>query len=211
LQHRELPSILQDSDEVFAQKHRHATLSRRKPVVVMPEPNPNENWRSCFEELAPRLVLYARQWLPSRADAEDAVQEGFVKFWRRRPDADPAHYPLLYAAVRSAALDALRQRSRRAAREEQLADEPVFVTDRRFESGLERPGGCEDYRAAIEAALGRLPDEQREVVVLRIWGELTFQQIANTVGESINTVAARYRYGLQTLRRVMKPHEYERV
>ncbi|MGV3533859.1 MAG: sigma factor-like helix-turn-helix DNA-binding protein, partial [Chthoniobacteraceae bacterium] len=57
----------------------------------------------------------------------------------------------------------------------------------------------------------RLPDEQREVVVLRIWGELTFAQVAETVGVSINTVAARYRYGLEALRKHLHPTCHERV
>ena len=52
---------------------------------------------------------------------------------------------------------------------------------------------------------------QREVIVLKIWGDLTFAQIAQTLGESINTVASRYRYALEALRKHIKPHEYERV
>ena len=191
----------------FAQKLPAASLSRRKPAVVMPDPNLNENWRTCFDELGPRLLLYARQWLDSRADAEDAVQEGFIRFWRHQPAADRAHYPLLYAAVRSAALDLLRKRSRRATREAQFHNEPSFAPTTLFQAAADE----EEGRASISGAMARLSAPQREVLVLKIWGELTFQQIAETVGESINTVAARYRSGLQALRRVLKPKEYERV
>jgi RNA polymerase sigma-70 factor (ECF subfamily) len=177
----------------------------------MPNPDLDENWRICFEELAPKLVLYARQWLPMRADAEDAVQNAFVKFWRQHPDANRDHYPLLFAAVRTGALDLIRQRSRRAAREAQLADDPLLGA---AEALFEMPSGSQeidDTHAAMAGAIARLPVAQREVLALRIWGDLTFQQIAEVAGESINTITARYRYALQALRRTIKPHEYERV
>lgn len=43
------------------------------------------DWQTWYDAHAARLLLFARQWLPERADAEDAVQIGFVKFWRNRP------------------------------------------------------------------------------------------------------------------------------
>ncbi|HEX5176150.1 MAG TPA: RNA polymerase sigma factor [Chthoniobacteraceae bacterium] len=175
----------------------------------MPHRNLNENWRTCFEELAPKLLLYARQWLPMRADAEDAVQNAFVKFWKQQPDAGREHYPLLYSAVRSAALDLIRQRTRRTGREAKLAEDGVFTPDASWFEAPEE--ATRETQAAIVEALARLPGAQREVLALRIWGELTFRQIAEVAGESINTIAARYRSALEALRRTMKPREYERV
>jgi RNA polymerase sigma-70 factor (ECF subfamily) len=58
----------------------------------------------------------------------------------------------------------------------------------------------EERRAAVEAALRQLPAEQREVVVLKIWGELSFPQIASTLEVPVNTAASRYRYALARLR-----------
>src|SRR5205085_5427505 len=75
----------------------------------------DENWKICFAELAPGLVLFARQWVRSAADAEDIVQEAFVKFWRRNHSIE--NRALLYATVRSIALDFVRRDSRRARRE----------------------------------------------------------------------------------------------
>ncbi len=165
------------------------------------------HWRTCYEQLAPKLLLFARQWLPSMADAEDAVQNAFVRFWRHQPQAGAEHYPLLYAAVRTSALDLIRSRDRREKREADdrvdvsRADTPVFDTtiDQR------------EHAEAVQAALDQLPQAQREVVVLKVWGELTFAQIAQALGESINTIASRYRYALEAMRRHIKPHDYERV
>jgi len=57
----------------------------------------DENWKTCFSQLAPGLVLFARQWTRSAADAEDIVQEAFVKFWRRNHQIN--NRALLYATV----------------------------------------------------------------------------------------------------------------
>ena len=74
----------------------------------------HEDWKVCFPQFAPGLLLFARQWLRSSADAEDVVQEAFVRFWRRNHNIE--NRALLYATVRSIALDFVRRDSRRARR-----------------------------------------------------------------------------------------------
>jgi RNA polymerase sigma-70 factor (ECF subfamily) len=155
--------------------------------------------------LAPKLLLFARQWVPCAADAEDVVQAAFIRFWRKQPDAQPEHYPLLYAAVRTVALDLLRSNDRRGRRE--LAFGAEMPASELFDPGIEQREEAE----RVQQALGKLSAEQRETVVLRVWGDLTFAQIAETLGESINTVAARYRYALEILRRHTHHADYERV
>jgi RNA polymerase sigma-70 factor, ECF subfamily len=152
----------------------------------------DENWKTCFAQLAPGLVLFARQWTRSAADAEDVVQEAFVKSWRRNYDI--ANRGLLYATVRSVALDLLRRNSRRARREATaLSDadqsvQPAFQIE-------------DDSQRALVAAINLLPDEQREVLVMKIWNDLTFAEIGSALGISQNTAASRYRYALTTLKK----------
>ncbi len=166
-----------------------------------PETQPEGDWKSCFRELAPRLVLYARQFVESTADAEDVVQMAFVRWWHRYPDGDRSQVPLLYAAVRSISLDMRRKDMRRILRE---AKSDVFVGSEDepfFDASVE-----ERERAAIVTeAMRGLPEEQREVVTLHLWGGLTFAQIAQMTGVSINTVAGRYRYALAALGRKLEP------
>ncbi len=158
----------------------------------------HEDWKNCFAELAPALLLFARRWTHSRADAEDVVQEAFVRFWRRQHSLE--NRGLLYATVRSAALDRLRGEQRRSRREAVASldnaghCEPVFA-----------PG--DEGQHLLAAAIGRLPNEQREVVVLKIWNELTFAEIAVVLEISPNTAASRYRYALTALKKVLQPHE----
>ena len=152
----------------------------------------DENWKNCFSQLAPGLLLFARQWARSTADAEDIVQEAFVRSWRKQHDI--ANRALLYATVRSIALDFLRRDSRRARRESTAVSEMDQTVQPLFE--IE-----DESQRALVAALDLLPNEQREVLVMKIWNELTFAEIASVLEISQNTVASRYRYALSALKK----------
>jgi RNA polymerase sigma-70 factor (ECF subfamily) len=168
------------------------------------EPCTPATWHAWYQNHAANLLLYVRQWLPERSDAEDAVQAGFVKFWSKNPDPADQDLPLLYVTVRCAALDLIRSRNRRFKREDSSM----------------RQGGdlwwdadtlCDRERAEqMQSALLKLSAEQREAVILRIWSEMTFAQIAQTLGENINTVSARYRAGLNALRKHLPEECHER-
>ncbi len=148
---------------------------------------PLSDWQPWFDRHEAALLLLARQYLATAEEAQDALQEGFVKFWRTRERArDLVAY--LFTCVRSAALDLRRSRVARAGRE-RAAESDYFVA----------PAELDDRRQALETALQTLPEEQREVVVLKIWSELTFAQIAAALHISANTAASRYRYALARL------------
>ncbi|CAN5546805.1 sigma-70 family RNA polymerase sigma factor [soil metagenome] len=157
-----------------------------------------EDWKTCFTQWGPALLLFARRWTNSRAEAEDIVQDAFVRFWRRQHSIE--NRALLYATVRSTALDRWRSNQRRARREAAVA--------------LERSPHCEPEFTDVDenlqplaAAVERLPNDQREVVTLKIWNELTFAEIAEVLQISPNTAASRYRYALGALRKTLQPHE----
>ena len=152
----------------------------------------DENWKTCFSQLAPGLLLFARQWARSTADAEDIVQEAFVKIWRRNHNI--ANRGLLYATVRSIALDVLRRDSRRTRRESAAVSESDQMVQPMFEVE-------DETQRALVAALDLLPDEQREVLVMKIWNDLTFAEIASALEISQNTAASRYRYALAALKK----------
>jgi RNA polymerase sigma-70 factor (ECF subfamily) len=152
----------------------------------------DETWRNCFVQIAPSLLLFARQWTDSMADAEDVVQEAFVRFWRKQHDI--ANRALLYATVRSIALDFLRKRSRRERREAAAVAEDDRPVQPQF--AVE-----DDGQRALAAGIAVLPNEQREVLVMKIWNDLTFAEIASVLGISQNTAASRYRYALAALKK----------
>ncbi|WP_395717451.1 RNA polymerase sigma factor [Prosthecobacter sp.] len=153
------------------------------------------DWKQTFNQVAPQLVLYARQLVASKADAEDVVQMAFVRWWRRFPEGDSAHIPLLYAAVRTIALDQRRSDTRRVNRE---AKSDIAIPHENTPAFDPQPGQ-QEIASIVEKALQDLPEQQREVVTLKLWGNLTFNEIAAMTNESINTIAGRYRYALQAL------------
>ncbi len=150
----------------------------------------HEDWRHWFRHYGPRLLVCARLWTRSRADAEDVVQEAFVRYWRHQRQLGGDPLPLLLTSVRRAAIDLSRSHSRRLAREEQAdleLDTSVFEPDERS--------------ASVEAALRHLPSAQRAVLTLKVWGGLTFAQIAEQLDVPPDTAASRYRYALAALRK----------
>jgi len=171
-------------------------LENKDREKVMDAIASHENWKNCFSELAPGLLLFARQWVQSAADAEDIVQDAFVKFWRRNHNID--NRGLLYAAVRSLALDFIRRGARRARREATALAEAEPAIERHFDLD-------DDTQSALAAAVESLPRDQREVLVLKIWNDLTFSEIAGVLGISQNTAASRYRYALSNLKKTLQP------
>src|SRR6476620_11661527 len=86
-----------------------------------------DDWSAWLARHGRAMLLFARQWAASAADAEDVVQEAFLRFWRSRDRAgDPSAY--LYACVRHAALDLRRGRQRREDRERPAA-RPELTAD----------------------------------------------------------------------------------
>ena len=156
-------------------------------------PNPT-HWPAWLDEHGPALLLLARQWTPDLATAEDIVQEGFLRFWRSRENA--THPPAyLYACVKRCALEWHRSRHRRKRREESVAEPESSGA-----ALLSGPIELDERRQQIEGALARLPELQREVLVMKVWGMLSFVQIGQALEIPPDTAASRYRYALVKLR-----------
>ncbi len=134
------------------------------------------------------LELYATGWTTA---PEDCVQEAFVELARQRAVPENA-VAWLYRVVRNRAMNMARG-DRRRRQHERLA---ARGTKTWFESSA---GEALDARE-VTKALRSLPDEQREVVVARLWGGLTFDEIAEVTGTSTSSAHRRYQAGITALR-----------
>jgi RNA polymerase sigma-70 factor, ECF subfamily len=167
--------------------------------VVSDQPQRNVGWcELLYEAQASQLILYGRALGLSHSEAEDVLQETFVALIQRseRPE-QPEHYCV--RTFRNRAYNYRRSLWRRVVRE--------LESVRWFERS---EGEGPQERAAMKC-LARLPVDQREVIVLKIWHQYTFDEIGGLLGISPNTAAGRYRYGLQKLRAALKGDEYERL
>jgi len=182
------------------------TLSRKTThAPTMEAGSSDDDWKQWFERHGPKLLLCARQWTRTLADAEDVVQEVFARYWRHQRWLAGEPLALLVTSIRRAACDLARRDERRSRREAQTEVMLGEGDGRMFETPFEG----EERRAAIERALRAIPAEQREVLVLRVWGELTFAEIAEQLDVPANTVASRYRYALVALRERLKASDTE--
>jgi RNA polymerase sigma-70 factor (ECF subfamily) len=149
--------------------------------------------RQLYERHGPALLAYARSFGPDRSQAEDAVQQVFLKLLRGETETPDAPLAYLYRAVRNTALNRRRTMKR---------DAPLEMAEHWFS----HRGGNQEAALALQSSLAELPDEQREVVIMRIWSGLTLDEISSATGTPLNTVASRYRYGLEKLRNRLKPY-----
>jgi RNA polymerase sigma-70 factor (ECF subfamily) len=148
--------------------------------------------RRLYDQHGAALLVYACSFVVDAALAEDMVHQVFVKLLQGQTSMPEAPLAYLYRAVRNTALNARRNGLRETALD---ADSPLFV----------HRGGNRETALALQAALAELPEEQREVVVMKIWSGMTLEEVAAATGVSLNTAASRYRYALEKLRERLKP------
>lgn len=146
-----------------------------------------------YERLGPSLHRYAVMILANPTEAEDAVHQVFAALVRRGTSDLDAPDSYLRTAIRNECFSQLRRRQVDSAHTSALLEATAFGGDR------------VDERLALEAALRAIPPDQREVVHLKVFEGLTFQEIASLTSESMNTVASRYRYAMQKLRLALAP------
>jgi RNA polymerase sigma-70 factor (ECF subfamily) len=160
-------------------------------------------WREWVGENIGRFLLYARQQIHHSLDAEDIVQEALSELWRRNPGCIP-ELPHVYTTIRTRSIDLIRSRRRRMQREEfgegiHGGEESEGVFD-----GAQGGMILSERHKELEAALKTLSDKESEVVVLNVWSGMSFAEIAEVTECSKSTVASRYRYALEKLRKLME-------
>ena len=148
-----------------------------------------------YRQHGPALLLFATAMCGDQSRGQDAVHQVFLTLLeqgRLEKIAEVRAY--LFSCVRNRILNDARYRQRSVSIDEEAA-------------WFEAPGRDYAGEANLKQALRLLPEDQREVTVLHIWGELTFAQVADVLAISPNTAASRYRYALARLREAMTVKE----
>jgi len=152
---------------------------------------------------ADRLLLYATTVLSDRSAAEDVLQNVFVRLMASPPESFDSESGYLFRAVRNEALNALRSR-RLAAR----------TLPALFEEGGEDPRAAAETAERgrqVEKVLMRISAEEREAVVLKIWGDLSIPEAAAVSGVTEKTFEHRYYRGLAALKEKLGGLDHDRL
>lgn len=143
-----------------------------------------EAFGALYDRYGDRLYFYARSLTGDGEAAEDLVQEAFLRLLRMespRPGDRLASF--LFTVIRNLAVDARR---RAAVRGRTLQARPADE-------------GAPDLAIDVEELLRTLPADQREVVLLKVYGGLTFAEISEVTTHKLPTIASRFRYALEKL------------
>ncbi|MBT8045070.1 MAG: sigma-70 family RNA polymerase sigma factor [Verrucomicrobiae bacterium] len=165
-------------------------------------------WKDWLKEHGSRLYVYARQRCNNREDAEDMIQDALVRLWGYQEERGnvPPDLPLAYSVLRFVAMDHGKKKGRKKRKEEAI----IYLHDR-DDYWLDTSAEEDDEAEVLRHAVAGLGEKLREVVTLKVWGGLTFVQIAETMAISPNTAASRYRYALEQLKRKLETLKGERL
>ena len=154
-----------------------------------------------YDDHAQALFAFLLNFTRHESDTRDLLQEVFVKLAQRPDLLDGVRdvRAFLLRLAHNLAIDLIRRRAARQRNYDQLATESASVFTQSGEPDEQ------SFRDALSVALGELPPDQRAVMHLKLWEELTFEEIAAVLEISPNTAASRYRYGLDKLRERLRP------
>jgi RNA polymerase sigma-70 factor (ECF subfamily) len=168
------------------------------PLAVGLAAGDERAFAALYDRYAVRLYRAAVGMLGRREDAEDVVQEVFAAVLQSSHNLAEVQNlkAYLFTALRRAASRSAARRGREPRTGE------AAITDTAAKADPDDRSSFDSER--LQKALLALPAEQREVIALKIDGGLTFAEIAQMIGISVNTAASRYRYALERLRASLK-------
>lgn len=177
-----------------------------------------ESFRELFRRHVRGLMAFAYRMVRHEALAEEIAQEAFTRVVRSPPDLarGTRFSTYLYSVCRNLCIDELRKRKVRRhmpLNGKRPDGEGLSLGEKIADEGPPTDATAMDHqlRDRIEAAIAQIPEKQREVFVLREFSELSFAEVAQTVGCSENTAKSRMRYALERLRDLLQDLEPEKA
>jgi RNA polymerase sigma-70 factor (ECF subfamily) len=176
------------------------------------------NNRTAFDQLQETLDASVRRFvrrLVGISEAEDdVVQDAFLALYMNIEKLESSEHlrPFLFRVLRNLCYDTLRRQGRFQfvpldAASEDSAVNPSFLTDRRRQPDEELHWIL--LYSEVQKAIDRLPEIQRQAIILYCEENLTYAQIAEAMGTDIGTVKSRIFYGRKNLRNLLKPEILE--
>lgn len=152
-----------------------------------------------IDSIGDKLFNYLTIKLGSQLDAEDVLQEVFCRLVRYKVRSRFIRNPSAYVfrMARNEAISYMKSRRRNPERFHSVEDLAKVIQDNLM--GLEK-----ETLNRVSESLVLIPEDQREVIVLKYFEEMTFKEIAAVCDSSVSTIASRFRYGMDKLRKLLE-------
>lgn len=158
-----------------------------------------------------RVLDYIRMMVKDDELADDIFQETFIKVVRFIDDGrytdNGKFLSWVLRIAHNQVIDHFRQARQQNNVTEADAGYDILNTRRFADTTVEDRLVSEQIETDLRKLIGKLPEEQREVVMMRYYGELSFKEIAENTNVSINTALGRMRYALINLRKMIKEYD----
>ena len=166
----------------------------RDDILTLMKEGQEKAFRSLFDNYYDTLVMFANYWLNDPEAAEDTVQECFVDFWvnKRFENLSSGLDKYIFASVKHAALNCIRSNRRREERH-------AVVAGNWREEG-ENVGLNEEEIEYLYMTINRLPEERRKIFMMVCLEGRKYQEVADLLGISVNTVRTQMGRAFQFLR-----------
>ncbi len=162
-----------------------------------------QDWlENVYREQAPALFRFLLRLTADEAETKEVLQEIFVRLAKepRLLEGVKAPHSFLFRMAHRLVIDRYRRDETR-----RRYDDGAYQERESIASPEEPEMDAAWVRQTLAAAVNELPPEQRAVVALKVWEEMTFAEIAEVLDLSANTAASRYRYALDKLRDHLRP------
>lgn len=166
---------------------------------------PGKDFEQLFKAYYPRLCHFSFQIVRDKVNAEDLVQEAFIKYWNRREEISSHNIAVknfLYITVRNASLNLIRHDKIVSHYLEQQDPSPIE------EFNIIHSMIRSEVLAELYDALETLPESCQRISRMGYLEGMKNNEIAQKLGISINTVKTQKQRGLQLLRLILKPETF---
>jgi RNA polymerase sigma-70 factor (ECF subfamily) len=161
-----------------------------------------------YEMWSPILLGASCKMLGNRSEAEEVVQDTFIRMWHRSVDYDPKQSPPFvwaFAVMRGYCIDRLRYRHRSKRDSSRVVPIHLHASTEDFEDP--KVMALDDWRR-VRAALAALEENERKCLELAVFLEYTHSEISDSLGTPLGTVKNRLRRALEKVRNQLSRHDF---
>lgn len=168
-----------------------------KQIIALLKNDDSRAIELIYDRMKDKLYGYAMAMTGSKHDAEDVMQELFIQIAAKRDKCAKADniFAYIFVMMKNLVTENMRKKQRNSNNLDSFSEYLVIKNE---ETRI-----CDNDKDALYKALSILPFEQKEVIVMKFFHGMTFEEIGSYTGISFGTLSSRYRYGIKKLKKIM--------